>query len=115
MIIVDENIHGAILLSLQENGFEVFSIINECSGIDDFEIILKAQGENRIILTEDKDFGEWVFAHHIKNISVVFLRYHHKETDEMKNIVVDLFSKNKNQLYNKFTTVTTKKIRSREI
>ncbi len=26
--------------------------------------------------TEDKDFGEWVYAHHISGISVIFLRYH---------------------------------------
>lgn len=30
---------------------------------------------NYAILTEDKDFGEWVFAHHVQGLSVLFLRY----------------------------------------
>jgi predicted nuclease of predicted toxin-antitoxin system len=82
IIIADENIPILLQEKLIANGFSVVSIFNDFRGITDFKIIELAQSyNNAIILTEDKDFGEWVFAHHIKNLSVVFLRYHFKETD----------------------------------
>ena len=70
---------------------------------------------DKIILTEDKDFGEWIFAHKVKGVSVIFLRYHYKETDDIIKILVKLLKDNKDKLYNKFTTVTIDKIRTRSI
>jgi hypothetical protein len=43
-----------------------------------------------LLLTEDKDFGEWVFAHHVKNLSVLFLRYSFHEFREIAQTVVHL-------------------------
>jgi len=115
-IIIDENIPRLIIESLSSKGFKIVSIFDKCRGIDDFGIIQLAQQEdNAIILTEDKDFGEWVFAHHIKNISVVFLRYHFTELNIISIIVIKLFAENQDALLNKFTTITTKKIRTRDI
>ncbi|WP_394330804.1 hypothetical protein [Niabella ginsenosidivorans] len=34
---------------------------------------------NCLLLTENKDFGEWVFAHPIKDLSVLSLRYRFTE------------------------------------
>jgi predicted nuclease of predicted toxin-antitoxin system len=43
--------------------------------ITDEQVIELALKMDFILLTEDKNFGEWVFAHHIKDSSVLFLRY----------------------------------------
>ena len=116
IIIVDENIPAKIQDWLADKGFKIVSIRESFSGIDDFQIIKFAQlSDDHIILTEDKDFGEWVFSHHIKDISVVFLRYHFSETDKMVGIVYRLFNERQKELFGKFTTVTLQKIRSREI
>ncbi len=115
-IIIDENIPRVMVENLSNSGFKIVSIFDEFRGIDDFGIIQFAQKEDRaIILTEDKDFGEWVFAHHINNISIVFLRYHFSELNVITTIVIKLFGDNPEALLNKFTTVTSKKIRTREI
>jgi hypothetical protein len=42
-----------------------------------------AWSTGRIVLTEVKGFGEWVFAHNVTDISVLLLRYHHKEQDHI--------------------------------
>lgn len=73
LIIADENIPRSIKLSLTSTGIEVVYIYDEYRGIDDFSIInLAKEKENSIILTEDKDFGEWVFSHHVTGLSVIF-------------------------------------------
>lgn len=81
-------------------------------GISDERIIESSKDRPWIILTNDKDFGSWVFAHNIKSISVVFLRYQFPDRKKMIEIVVKLFQEHHNSLIGKFTTVTTKKIRT---
>ncbi|MFM9838304.1 MAG: DUF5615 family PIN-like protein [Cyclobacteriaceae bacterium] len=68
-----------------------------------------------IILTNDKDFGNWVFAHNQKNISVVFLRYQFPDRAKIIDIVVKLFQEHQTSLHGKFTTVTVKKIRTTKL
>ena len=67
-ILADENINLKIIRYLKDNNFNVQSIEEKWRGISDKEVMEIAKKENAIILTEDSDFGEWIFAHS-------FLRY----------------------------------------
>lgn len=82
--------------------------------IKDAQVIQLALQYDYILLTEDKDFGEWVFAHHMKDLSVLFLRYPFREFKEIAETVVYLL---KTQSLNRpfFATITTKKIRIRQL
>ena len=87
MILADENIHGFIIKTLREAGFEVVSVGELASGSKDEVVIQMALQHNYLLLTEDKDFGEWVFAHGVKGFSVIFLRYSKNDTDViLKNV-----------------------------
>jgi predicted nuclease of predicted toxin-antitoxin system len=115
MILADENIDHSLIEAIREIGIEVLSIYEMNRGIKDEFIIELSRNPPRIILTEDKDFGEWVFAHHVSNISVLFLRYDFKDTPSMKRILTQLLSERINELFGHFTTLTIHKIRSRKI
>ncbi|TGK24023.1 hypothetical protein EHQ05_13820 [Leptospira yasudae] len=67
------------------------------------------------MLTLDKDFGEWVFAHKEDPIAIVLLRYHPKEFQEIANTLLKLLEQEGVSLYGKFAVLTTSKIRIREI
>ena len=69
----------------------------------------------KIIITEDKDFGEWVFAHNFDFISVILLRYHQKNLDDIIQTLLTLIKNMPESLFGKFITITTKKIRIRGI
>ena len=114
MILADENIHGFIIKTLREVGIEVISIAQTAKGIKDESVIQEALRNNYLLLTEDKDFGEWVFAHHVKDLSVLFLRYTFHEYQEIARTLVHLL---KTQTLERpfFATVTTKKIRIRKL
>lgn len=115
LIIADENIPRSIKISLTSIGIKVVYIYDEYRGIDDFSIInLAKQKSNSIILTEDKDFGEWIFSPHISGLSVIFLRYHFSELQLITEVLMKLIQEKQNNLLNKFTTVTPTKIRTRE-
>jgi predicted nuclease of predicted toxin-antitoxin system len=114
MILADENIPFQITKSLREEGFEVFSIYESARGFKDEQVIEMAVKFDYLLLTEDKDFGEWVFAHHAKGLSVLFLRY---SFDELQEIIQALISLLRTQTLNRpfFATITTKKIRIRQL
>ena len=58
MIIADENIDHSLIESIQELGLGVYSIYESNRGIRDGTVIESSRKPLRIILTEDKDFGE---------------------------------------------------------
>ena len=115
MIIADENIDHSLIESIRELGIDVYSVYESNRGIRDETIIESSRNPPRIILTEDKDFGEWVFAHNVKGISVLFLRYHFRETEVMRLVLIKLLSERFIDLVGCFTTVTIQKIRIRRI
>ncbi len=113
MILADENIDHSLIESIRSAGIEVYSVYEFHRGTPDFSIIELSRNPPRIILTEDKDFGEWVFAHHVKDISVILLRYHFRDTELIKAILLKILSEQLPSLFGKFTTLTTSKIRTR--
>ncbi len=114
MILADENIHGFIIKTLREAGFEIVSVRESAKGIKDEKVIQLALQYNYILLTEDKDFGEWVFSHHTDGLNVIFLRYSFYEFQEIAHTLVNLLKTQKLERPF-FATVTTKKIRVRKL
>ena len=115
MILADENLPPRMIELLRSSEIEVFSIKENHRGIDDQAVINLSKSPPRIILTEDKDFGEWVFAHHEASISVILLRYKRPDHDLIASVVIDLIKSRGANLFGKYVTVTRDKIRIREI
>lgn len=115
MILADENIDFRIISALRDANIKVVSVYEEDRGITDSEVISKSLNPEQIILTEDKDFGEWVFAHHYKGLSVLFIRYKYSDTDKIIQLLLDLIETKNEKLFNHFTTITIDKIRVRKI
>lgn len=115
MILADENIDHSIIAALRAAGYAVDSIYELNRGLTDEAIIALSRQPPRLILTEDKDFGEWVFAHGVRDISVVFLRYHFRETAELSATLLELLRTRLPDLQGAFTTVGVRKIRLRKL
>lgn len=114
MILADENIPFEITKTLRGHGIEVTSIYETARGVSDEKVIELALKYGFLLLTEDKDFGEWVFAHHAKGLSVLFLRYSVEELQEITQALIYLL---KTQSLQRpfFATITAKKIRVRQL
>ena len=114
MILADENIPTYIIQSLRNEGFEVTSVYETSRGISDEQVIEIATEYDFLLLTEDKDFGEWVFAHHAKGLSVLFLRYSFEELQGITQALIHLL---RMQMPERpfFATITAKKIRIRQL
>ncbi|MBF9221410.1 DUF5615 family PIN-like protein [Hymenobacter ruricola] len=115
MILADENIDHSIIAALRAAGYLVDSLYESHRSLSDAAIIELARHPPRIILTEDKDFGEWVFAHGIRDVSVIFLRYHFRDTAALLATLLELLRTRLPNLHGAFTTVAVQKIRIRPL
>jgi predicted nuclease of predicted toxin-antitoxin system len=60
-IAANENISRTTIYFLRKRGHDVLSIKEDMRGAEDEMILARAQAESRIVLTNDKDFGELAF------------------------------------------------------
>lgn len=60
-LLADENVQAPLVQALRDEGHDVLYIAEQASGITDDEVLSMAAQQERLLLTEDKDFGELVF------------------------------------------------------
>ena len=74
-LVADESCDFSIVIGVRSAGHDVVSITETMSGVDDEKVIELARSERRLLLTEDKDFGQLVFAATKENSGVIPIRY----------------------------------------
>jgi predicted nuclease of predicted toxin-antitoxin system len=72
--LVDECTGPAVALWLRQQDHDVISVYDEIRGADDRKVIEKAYEQNRILITNDKDFGELIFREKKPHKGVILLR-----------------------------------------
>lgn len=70
----DECVDAALVRRLRDAGHDVVYVAEVASGATDAQVLRRAQGESRLLLTEDKDFGDLVFRSHMAVPGLVLLR-----------------------------------------
>lgn len=83
--------------------------------IQDKKVLELARECESILLTEDSDFGEWIFSQREKSMGVIFLRYKPDDIEKISNSLIHVLNKYKDTLSNKFAVIKANKIRIREI
>lgn len=63
-ILANENITGSVIEELRQRGHDVLAVKESMRGEQDDVILARAQAEERILITQDKDFGELAFRSH---------------------------------------------------
>jgi predicted nuclease of predicted toxin-antitoxin system len=72
--LADECVDAPLVTQLRAAGHDVTYMAEVASATADTEIIARAHVEQRILLTEDKDFGELVFRRRLPVPGLVLLR-----------------------------------------
>jgi predicted nuclease of predicted toxin-antitoxin system len=73
--LADESCDFAVVRALRADGHDVFAVSEVMNRSDDRELIEQAHREQRILLTEDKDFGWLVYVSHADSSGVVLIRF----------------------------------------
>jgi predicted nuclease of predicted toxin-antitoxin system len=81
-ILADENISGTIIETLRERGHDILSVKESMRGQRDERVLARAQSEQRLVVTHDKDFGELAFRHGLPaSCGVILLRLSGNDPD----------------------------------
>ncbi|MBP6012874.1 MAG: DUF5615 family PIN-like protein [Alphaproteobacteria bacterium] len=72
-LLTDENISPVIVAALEAAGHDVLAVAKEMPSAPDPAIMERAIVEQRILITEDKDFGELAFKHGHRPVGIIRL------------------------------------------
>jgi predicted nuclease of predicted toxin-antitoxin system len=109
--LVDECTGPAVAQWLRERGHDVFSVFEQGRGMDDDEVIHRASTENRILVTNDKDFGEKVYRERRPHRGVVLLRLEDERAENKIAVMQRLLDNHASRLADQFVVVTETAVR----
>ena len=70
-LLADESVDARITTALRDAGHDVVSIIEASPGVSDEDVVARAVAEQRLVLTEDKDFGRLAQASNAPGVVLV--------------------------------------------
>ncbi len=111
--IVDESTGYSAARFLQEQGHNVAIVSDTMPEADDLAILQFAYAENRIVVTNDKDFGELIFRSQIPHHGVILLRLQNESGANRVQVLSNLLGQYAEFLPERFTVVTEKNVRFR--
>lgn len=113
--LADENIAAPVVGALREAGCDTAYVAESRSGISDDEVLRWACDERRVLLTEDKDFGELVLRLKRPTAGILLLRLPEGSWRNQWARLQIVLENHSRRLENSFTVVQPEKIRFRPL
>jgi predicted nuclease of predicted toxin-antitoxin system len=111
--IVDESTGSGVVNYLQEQGYDAVSVVNIMPQAGDIEILRWAYAENRLVITNDKDFGDLIFRSQEPHHGVILLRLQDESGTNRINVMATVITQYAEHLPERFTVATERSIRFR--
>jgi predicted nuclease of predicted toxin-antitoxin system len=111
--LADESCDYSVVRALRGEGYDVIAVSEITSRSDDQELLELANQEQRILLTEDKDFGWLVFATLIQSPGVILIRFPGYARDSLPKVMTRLVIQQGEKLVGAFVVVQPGHIRIR--
>lgn len=112
--LADESCDFSVIRALRAAGYSIKAIAEISPSLPDEVVLELAVAEKRLLITEDKDFGEWVFAHQRAMTGVLLIRYPASMRSSMVAAVIDLIGGYAAELDGSFTVLEPGRARIRK-
>lgn len=112
--LVDEGCDAIIVRTMRQLGHDVTFIAEISPGIPDEEVLTTAHTEQRVLVTEDRDFCELVFRDNKPSFGIILVRISDENRRQKATRITDLLETYEAELPNAMATLTlhTTKVRS---
>ena len=90
---------------MRKAGYDVHAAGEAGQRTDDRELIAQSHREDRVLITEDKDFGWLVFASHVDSSGVILIRFPANARRALGDTVTGLVESHADQLVGAFVVV----------
>jgi predicted nuclease of predicted toxin-antitoxin system len=111
--IVDESTGSSVVECLRDAGHDVLAVAETMPQADDSDILARALREERILITNDKDFAELVFRSRQGHHGVVLLRLHEESAANRVRVAEAVLAEYADRLAGHFTVATEGGVRIR--
>ncbi|MGI9189036.1 MAG: DUF5615 family PIN-like protein [Longimicrobiaceae bacterium] len=112
-LLCDEGVDRLIVEWLRRDGHEVAYVAEMEPGIDDEEVLRRANESSALLVTLDKDFGELVFRLRRASPGVLLVRLPKSTSAERAEIVAAVVRTHRANLEHAFTVVSPRRVRIR--
>jgi predicted nuclease of predicted toxin-antitoxin system len=109
--LVDECTGPKVAAWLVNVGHDVFSAYEQSSGASDNDLLARANAEDRILITNDRDFGELIFGDGLAHKGVVYLRLHDERPASKIRVLEKLLANHAHSIAGQFVVVTESQVR----
>lgn len=111
----DEGLDAPMVELLRNEGYTVIYAAEEMKGASDSEILERANEENAVLITKDKDFGELIIRQKMYSQGVILIRV--EKLNSLSNclLLLRLINKHSTELRRSFTIIEEDKIRIRRL
>ena len=110
--LADESCDFAVVRALRSAGHNVLAIAEVSPRIGDEEVLRHARDEKRVLLTEDTDFGELVYAEGLGSSGVVLFRFPATTRSAIVAATIDAVNRIGEELSSRFTVVQPGRVRT---
>lgn len=116
--VANVNVHNDIILFLRKNKYEVDWIYDIDMKMSDKAILELYFNENKILITNDKDFGDLIYHRSHKSKGVILFRGDEERKDSLDlriEYLRELLDFNSDKIYGYFTVITESNIRIKKL
>ena len=109
--LADESCDFSVVRALRALGHDVLAVVESSPSIADEVVLSLAVRESRILLTEDKDFGQLIYADVQPSAGVILIRFPAESRNVLAQAVLDVISREGEQLLGSFVVVQPGRVR----
>jgi predicted nuclease of predicted toxin-antitoxin system len=111
--VADEGVGRPIVDRLRSDGHRAYYVAEMNPGLDDEAVLRRADEQNAILITTDKDFGELIFRRQQGTQGVVLVRLAGLSLDAKARLVSNATQEYASHLENTFTVIGPGTVRLR--
>lgn len=113
--LADENVSRLVIDRLRNGGHDVISIAETRSGAPDKDVLDAADADGRILITEDRDFGEMVIRQRLGVSGVMLLELDRLSTAAEADAVAEIVAAQADRLLGNLVVIEPGRIRIRAL
>jgi predicted nuclease of predicted toxin-antitoxin system len=109
--LADESCDASVVRVLRAHDHDVTSILETAPGATDQAVLGIAPAEGRVLLTEDKDFGELVYSAGARAVGVILIRFPAPARPALCVSILELINERRADLDGRFVVVEPGRVR----
>ena len=109
--LADVNIEKDLVDFIKNSGYDTLWMPDYNRRLNDEELLKIANKEKRVLITNDKDFGELVFLQKKLSAGIILIRVRNQDVKQKLNVLKKLLNYYPEKIKNHFIVLTEKRIR----